>query len=453
MDAELGTSLLCADSMRIFGAVLVAYHNHIVPYFQSSQVGEFTKGFDFSHDGVRFQVVGVLPEDGYGVAGQSTEIFYEGPEIERKVLERLHALPFEDGLPEKYRPSKLSLDEAALLRDFLRPYFGQRSATVKANDVLEIQGVKFKVISTRPTEGGGVGKDTELVCQGVALRESFQPAARSKAKAAAKPGAKPAAKAAAAAASSDGQCRVMSLNKFMAFENRDPFQAKQEQMENPNCTAWHRWCADQYLRLAMEEGEEMDDSVDGSGRPLEHMASRKGVVTLQTCAHPNRGHAFPCGDAGGLLLRAGAKLGFDPAQVLAADSDASAASSAAAAVVRKLPARCCCGAHPAKGASGAEDLQRLLDVGAKRVTLHLAEESRPLEVFEGSKDGETCPAPAARPAEPAPGASELPAPATSEREQRLRKQPPRQLRQRAQALWAVLEKKSFKGVLQAREDL
>ncbi|CAK8998704.1 unnamed protein product [Durusdinium trenchii] len=54
-----------------------------------------------------------------------------------------------------------------------------------------------------------------------------------------------------------------SLNKFMAFENRDPFQAKQEQMENPNCTAWHRWCADQYLRLAMEEGEDMDEGADG----------------------------------------------------------------------------------------------------------------------------------------------------------------------------------------------
>lgn len=50
-----------------------------------------------------------------------------------------------------------------------------------------------------------------------------------------------------------------SLNKFMAFENRDPFQAKQEQMENPNSTSWHRWCADQYLRLAMEEGEDMDE--------------------------------------------------------------------------------------------------------------------------------------------------------------------------------------------------
>ena len=39
------------------------YHNHIVPYFQTQQVGEFTKGFDFSYDSVRFQVVGVQPED------------------------------------------------------------------------------------------------------------------------------------------------------------------------------------------------------------------------------------------------------------------------------------------------------------------------------------------------------------------------------------------------------
>ena len=71
------------------------YHNHIVPYFQTGQVGEFTKGFEFSHQGVRFQVVGVQPEDSYGVVGSETEIFYEGPEIERKVLERLQLLPFE----------------------------------------------------------------------------------------------------------------------------------------------------------------------------------------------------------------------------------------------------------------------------------------------------------------------------------------------------------------------
>ena len=27
----------------------------------------------------------------------------------------------------------------------------------------------------------------------------------------------------------------------------------EEQMENPNCTAWHRWCADQYLRCQQPE--------------------------------------------------------------------------------------------------------------------------------------------------------------------------------------------------------
>mmetsp|Transcript_71349 Transcript_71349/g.172664 ORF Transcript_71349/g.172664 Transcript_71349/m.172664 type:complete len:540 (-) Transcript_71349:147-1766(-) len=50
-----------------------------------------------------------------------------------------------------------------------------------------------------------------------------------------------------------------SLNKFLAFEHRDPFLAKQDQMDNPNFSDWDRWCADEYLRLAMEEGEEPDE--------------------------------------------------------------------------------------------------------------------------------------------------------------------------------------------------
>mmetsp|Transcript_13010 Transcript_13010/g.35445 ORF Transcript_13010/g.35445 Transcript_13010/m.35445 type:complete len:567 (-) Transcript_13010:109-1809(-) len=49
-----------------------------------------------------------------------------------------------------------------------------------------------------------------------------------------------------------------SLNKFLAFEHRDPFSAKQEQLENPSYSDWDRWCADEYLRLAMEEGEDDD---------------------------------------------------------------------------------------------------------------------------------------------------------------------------------------------------
>ena len=175
------------------------YHNHIVPYFQTQQVGEFTKGFEFSYESVRFQVVGVQPEDSYGVVGHSTEIFYEGPEIERKVLQRLQLLPFEDGLPEKYRPNKLSLDEPGLLRDYVKPYFAQRSADVRAGDVLQIRELRFKVVATRPSEGGGVGKDTELACQGVALREHFKPQPRGQ------PKGKATAKAAAKAAASSRQ--------------------------------------------------------------------------------------------------------------------------------------------------------------------------------------------------------------------------------------------------------
>lgn len=174
------------------------YLHHMVPYFQSCQSGEFTEGFDFTHEGIRFSVVGVLPAKSYGVVGQATEIFYEGPAIERKVLQRLQLVPYEDGLPEWYRPTRLSLDEAALLSDFLRPYFEQRSAEVRVGDVIPIQGVRFKVVACRPSEGGGVGRETELVCQGAAFRE-FPTTRDAAAKAAAKGKARPNAKAAMAA--------------------------------------------------------------------------------------------------------------------------------------------------------------------------------------------------------------------------------------------------------------
>lgn len=50
-----------------------------------------------------------------------------------------------------------------------------------------------------------------------------------------------------------------SLNKFLTFEHRDPFLAKQEQLDNPSFSDWDRWCADEYLRLAMEEGDEPEE--------------------------------------------------------------------------------------------------------------------------------------------------------------------------------------------------
>lgn len=45
-----------------------------------------------------------------------------------------------------------------------------------------------------------------------------------------------------------------SITKFLAFEHRDPFLVKQ--VDNQGLTEWHRWCADEYLRLAMEEGDQ-----------------------------------------------------------------------------------------------------------------------------------------------------------------------------------------------------
>mmetsp|Transcript_14841 Transcript_14841/g.42768 ORF Transcript_14841/g.42768 Transcript_14841/m.42768 type:complete len:285 (+) Transcript_14841:58-912(+) len=207
-DPEVGqyvkgrTEVIVGDqTLRVFKKVHVlpyldtfAYNNdlmyfeNIKPYFDTKQRGEFSVGFDFAYKGVRFSVVGTEPADSFGVVGRDTIVFYEGPAIERSVLDRVQLVPFEDGLPEKYRPTKLSLDEQGLVRDYLRPYFEQRSAVVAPGEVLEIQGVRFKVVATRPSSGGGFGRDTELACQGVALRAAFStdPAAKAKAKGKAK---------------------------------------------------------------------------------------------------------------------------------------------------------------------------------------------------------------------------------------------------------------------------
>jgi serine/threonine-protein phosphatase 2A regulatory subunit B'' len=47
---------------------------------------------------------------------------------------------------------------------------------------------------------------------------------------------------------------LLSLNKFMAYEQRDPFAIKQDQLNNPDLSDWDRFCAGEYVRLAMEAG-------------------------------------------------------------------------------------------------------------------------------------------------------------------------------------------------------
>ncbi|KAL8539029.1 hypothetical protein ACS0TY_000866 [Phlomoides rotata] len=54
---------------------------------------------------------------------------------------------------------------------------------------------------------------------------------------------------------------LFNLNKFMAFETRDPFLIRQEH-ENPNLTEWDRFAHREYIRLSMEEDAE--DASNGS---------------------------------------------------------------------------------------------------------------------------------------------------------------------------------------------
>ncbi|XP_014513292.1 probable serine/threonine protein phosphatase 2A regulatory subunit B''delta isoform X1 [Vigna radiata var. radiata] len=54
---------------------------------------------------------------------------------------------------------------------------------------------------------------------------------------------------------------LFNLNKFMAFETRDPFLIRQER-ENPTLTEWDRFAHREYIRLSMEE--DVEDVSNGS---------------------------------------------------------------------------------------------------------------------------------------------------------------------------------------------
>ncbi|KAF8104442.1 hypothetical protein N665_0172s0072 [Sinapis alba] len=62
---------------------------------------------------------------------------------------------------------------------------------------------------------------------------------------------------------------LFNLNKFMAFETRDPFLIRQER-ENPTLTEWDRFAQREYVRLSMEEDVEevSNGSADVWDEPL-----------------------------------------------------------------------------------------------------------------------------------------------------------------------------------------
>ncbi len=58
---------------------------------------------------------------------------------------------------------------------------------------------------------------------------------------------------------------LLSLNKFIAYEQRDPFAQKQDQIQNPDLSDWDRFCLHEYVRLAMEAGG--GESIGASNSP------------------------------------------------------------------------------------------------------------------------------------------------------------------------------------------
>ncbi|KAE8728506.1 protein prenyltransferase alpha subunit repeat-containing protein 1-like isoform X1 [Hibiscus syriacus] len=54
---------------------------------------------------------------------------------------------------------------------------------------------------------------------------------------------------------------LFNLNKFMAYETRDPFLIRQER-ENPTLTEWGRFAHREYIRLSMED--DVEDASNGS---------------------------------------------------------------------------------------------------------------------------------------------------------------------------------------------
>jgi serine/threonine-protein phosphatase 2A regulatory subunit B'' len=55
---------------------------------------------------------------------------------------------------------------------------------------------------------------------------------------------------------------LFNLNKFIAFESRDPFSIRQER-EEPHLTEWDRFARGEYARLSMEEEENGEASENG----------------------------------------------------------------------------------------------------------------------------------------------------------------------------------------------
>ena len=78
---------------------------------------------------------------------------------------------------------------------------------------------------------------------------------------------------------------LFNLNKFIAFESRDPFSIRRER-EEPHLTEWDRFARAEYVRLSMEE----EEGAEGGRRLGRRRGRRERVVVFerQTSRSPHR---------------------------------------------------------------------------------------------------------------------------------------------------------------------
>ena len=61
---------------------------------------------------------------------------------------------------------------------------------------------------------------------------------------------------------------LFNINKFVAFETRDPFLARQVEPDGTQLSPWEKFAQAEYVRLALEE-DEAGAAEDGMGEPFD----------------------------------------------------------------------------------------------------------------------------------------------------------------------------------------
>lgn len=171
------TVVLDPEPLPVFHRVHILPFKDATPPDRSSTVGEYVRPFfegsgaipigvefEFGYGGCRFQVIGCDPA-GPAVIGPTTEVYWEGPPIQRFLARRIVVLPFSHTLPSEGVAGAAPAD---LLADYVKPYFAQRSAPLRPGDEFETRGVRFRVTLCEPP-GTGPAESTEVDASGPAI--------------------------------------------------------------------------------------------------------------------------------------------------------------------------------------------------------------------------------------------------------------------------------------------